>query len=184
MSIDEMLLPWIYSIWLWIFCIYVDVKPYTCAAECLFENGKIVISVVLHILPNQSIQKLIDFLYFILLPLTEGGSALRTKTIILFITLPLFTTLDNNASLSNFFKLSKKNLSRCLEELCSAIIKELHEEINVSSTFKVNRHEASVFTTVYYSSKFNTTYFKETQLLSDEGLHRGTPIHVISKKKL
>ncbi|GFT43235.1 hypothetical protein TNCV_2520901 [Trichonephila clavipes] len=46
-----------------------------CVAECLFENGQPVISVVVYISSNQTV-KIKDFQHFVLLPYTEGGFAL------------------------------------------------------------------------------------------------------------
>ncbi|GFW77309.1 uncharacterized protein TNCV_924251 [Trichonephila clavipes] len=47
-----------------------------CAAECIFENGQTVVSVTVYISPNQTLQKIKDFLHFVLLPYTEDDSAL------------------------------------------------------------------------------------------------------------
>ncbi|GFW88852.1 uncharacterized protein TNCV_2682861 [Trichonephila clavipes] len=47
-----------------------------CVAECIFENGKTVISVAVYISPNKMVQKIKDYLHFVLLPYTEDGSAL------------------------------------------------------------------------------------------------------------
>ncbi|GFX04407.1 uncharacterized protein TNCV_3975531 [Trichonephila clavipes] len=47
-----------------------------CVAECIFENGQTVISVAVYISPNQKVQKIKNFLHFVLLPCTEDGSAL------------------------------------------------------------------------------------------------------------
>ncbi|GFV66715.1 uncharacterized protein TNCV_3319451 [Trichonephila clavipes] len=47
-----------------------------CAAEYIFENRQTVISVAVYISPNQTVQKIKDFLHFVLLPYTEDGSAL------------------------------------------------------------------------------------------------------------
>ncbi|GFU82116.1 hypothetical protein TNCV_1326601 [Trichonephila clavipes] len=43
-----------------------------CAAEFLFENGQLAISVVIYISSNQMVQKIKDFQHFVLLLHTEG----------------------------------------------------------------------------------------------------------------
>ncbi|GFW11080.1 hypothetical protein TNCV_4782901 [Trichonephila clavipes] len=46
-----------------------------CAAEYIFENGQTAISVAVYISPNQTVQKIKDFLHFVLSPYTKDGSA-------------------------------------------------------------------------------------------------------------
>ncbi|GFS48568.1 hypothetical protein TNCV_309931 [Trichonephila clavipes] len=46
------------------------------AAECLFENGQTVISVVVYISSNKTVKKIKDYLHFVFLRYNEGGSAL------------------------------------------------------------------------------------------------------------
>ncbi|GFW92062.1 uncharacterized protein TNCV_2153411 [Trichonephila clavipes] len=53
-----------------------DIGDILCEAECIFENGQTVISVAAYISPNQTVQKITDFLHFVLLPYTEDRSAL------------------------------------------------------------------------------------------------------------
>lgn len=50
-----------------------------CAAECVLPNGQTLLSVVIYISPNQSVQNIIDFIHFVLLPFSVGGAALLEK---------------------------------------------------------------------------------------------------------
>lgn len=50
----------------------------------------------------------------------------------LAVTLRFLATGDSYASLSYLFKFSKQTVSRCVDEVCQAIIKELQEEVKVS----------------------------------------------------
>ncbi|GFX11513.1 uncharacterized protein TNCV_5140891 [Trichonephila clavipes] len=68
-----------------------------CSAECTFENGKTVISVAVYISPNQTIQKIKDFLHFVLLPYIEDGSALLKTN---YHSLPMILSGDCNVNLS------------------------------------------------------------------------------------
>lgn len=50
----------------------------------------------------------------------------------LAVTLRFFATGDSYASLSYLFKFSKQTVSRCVDEVCTAITQELQEEVKVS----------------------------------------------------
>jgi hypothetical protein len=51
----------------------------------------------------------------------------------LAIALRFFATGDSFASLSYLFKLSKQTISRCVDDVCRAIIQELKDEVKVST---------------------------------------------------
>lgn len=54
----------------------------------------------------------------------------------LAVTLRFFATGDSYASLSYLFKFSKQTVSRCVDEVCQAIIQELQEEVKVPTQYK------------------------------------------------
>ncbi|GFW39838.1 transposable element Tcb1 transposase [Trichonephila clavipes] len=68
-----------------------------CVAKCIFENGQRVISVAVYISPNQTVQKITDFLYFVLLPYAEDGSALLKTN---YHSLPMILSGDFNVNFS------------------------------------------------------------------------------------
>lgn len=68
-----------------------------CAAECLLPNGQTVISVAIYVSPNQTIEKIVDFIHFVLFPFTEGGSRLLNKDYHLR---PMILTGDFNTDFS------------------------------------------------------------------------------------
>ncbi|GFY09706.1 hypothetical protein TNCV_3696681 [Trichonephila clavipes] len=111
----------------------------TSAAECLFENGQTVMFVsfsiqVIYISCNQMVKKINDFLNFVLLPYTEGDSALLKNCHLL----PMILSGD-----FNFFSLPKA------EPLIAFLNDELKLEMNtnqnVSATNNGNVIDAVFF---------------------------------------